>query len=127
MPDPAQVSAPAIPAPQGVAGKPPGAQAPIGSSPATTPSPNRGFEAAGKQKLGLIVQGLEQLVPMLGVGSPEGEAVMKALNILSKHAPPGTNTPASEANQIQKMALANAQRGQQVASMRPQAPAAQAA
>lgn len=116
MPDPSQVSAPA---PQPAAPKAPGA-APFGSSPATGPTPNRGFEVAGLQKLGLVLKQLEMLLPMLGSGSEAGKDVLKCINTLGKHVQPGTNSPASEKNQIEEMALKNAQRSQQVAQMRPQ-------
>jgi hypothetical protein len=113
MPDmaPAAGGAPQPPA-QG--GQPP----PFGTSPATGPTPNKGYEAAGLQRLGVVIRQLEQLVPMLGIASDPGKDVMKALNMLAKHVPPGAVTPAAEKNSIEKMAMQNAQQGQQMQQMR---------
>ena len=83
------------------------------------PTPNKGMEAAGMQKLGSVIKQLADLLPMVGPTSELGEAVMKALQGLSKHVPPGAVTPASEANNIQNMALKNAQNQQMLQSMKP--------
>lgn len=91
---------------------------PFGSSAATQPTANRGYEMAGLQRLGVIVRGLEQLIPLLGSASESGRDVLKALNMLSKHVPPGSVSPAAEANQIQQMAIRNAQQGQMAARLR---------
>ena len=104
--------------PPGAAPPAGGQQPPFGTSPATGPTPNKGFEAAGLQQLGLAIRQLEKLVPMLGVGSEPGKDVMKALNMLSKHVPSGAVTPAAEKNSIEKMAMQNAQQGQQMQQMR---------
>ncbi len=55
---------------------------------------------------------------MLGIASDPGKDVMKALNMLAKHVPPGAVTPAAEKNSIEKMAMQNAQQGQQMQQMR---------
>jgi len=108
VPDPA---AQASPQPQ---------QAPFGSSPVTGPSPNKGYEAAATQQLGLIVQQLTKLVPLVGATSEVGQAVMKALTGLAKHVQPGSNTNASERNAIEKMALQNRQNGEMQQQLRQQ-------
>lgn len=90
----------------------------MGTSPATGPTANRGAEMAGLQRLGVTVKQLEQLIPLLGAASEPGKDVLKALNMLVKHVPPGSVTPAAEKNQIQNMALRNAQQGQMMAAMR---------
>jgi hypothetical protein len=95
-------------------------QPPFGQSGATQPTPNKGFEAAGLQRLGMAVKQLEMLVPMLGSGSEVGKDVLKALNMLVKHVPVGGSSPAAEKNQIEQMAMQNAQRSQQVQQMRQQ-------
>lgn len=105
------------------AGQPPPApggqaQPPFGSSGATQPTANKGFEAAGLQRLGMVVKQLEQLIPMLGSGSEIGKDVLKALNSLVKHVPPGGASPAAEKNNIEQMAMQNAQRAQQAQQMR---------
>jgi hypothetical protein len=68
----------------------------------------------------MAVKQLEMLVPMLGSGSEVGKDVLKALNMLVKHVPVGGASPAAEKNQIEQMAMQNAQRSQQVQQMRQQ-------
>lgn len=90
----------------------------MGATPATTPSPNLGYEAAGKQRLAVAVRQLEQLLPLMGAGSPEGADVLKALNILAKHVQPGDVTPAAERNALANLQMKNLQQGQQMAQLR---------
>jgi len=92
----------------------------MGSSPATGPTPNKGFEAAGLQRLGLVVKQLEQLVPMFGSGSEPGKAVLEALNKLAKHVPSGAVTPGAERTNIDRMSMQNAQNNQAMQQMRKQ-------
>ncbi len=92
----------------------------MGSSPATGPTPNKGFEAAGLQRLGLVVKQLEQLVPMFGSGSEPGKAVLEALNKLAKHVPTGAATPGAERANIDRMAMQNAQNNNAMQMMRKQ-------
>lgn len=92
----------------------------MGASPATGPTPNKGFEAAGLQRLGVVIKQLEQLVPMLGAGSEPGKAVLDALRSLSKHVPTGSVTPASERSNIDRMAMQNSQQNAMMQRMRQQ-------
>lgn len=100
----------------------PGAQqqAPFGSSGATGPTPNRGYEAAGLQRLGSVVKQLEELIPLLGSSSEAGQEVLKSLNRLAKFVPAGSVTPAAERNNIQQMASRNAQQDQQLKMLQQQ-------
>ena len=93
----------------------------MGSSPATGPTPNKGFEAAGLQRLGIVIKQMEQLVPMLGAGSEPGKDVLKALNMLAKHVPSGSVTPGAERTNIDRMAMQNAQNNSAMQKMRQQA------
>ena len=93
-------------------------QPPVGSSPATSPVPNKGLEAAGMAKLGLVVRQLEQLVPLLGVGTEAGQAVVKALTNLSKHVQPGAVSPGAEQSGLQQMMMKLRQQGPQLAQMK---------
>ena len=93
-------------------------QPPAGSSPATGPVPNKGLEAAGMAKLGLIVRLLESVVPQLGVASEDGKDVLKALTSLSKHVPPGAVSPGVEQTALQKMMINQKQQTPQIAAMR---------
>jgi len=92
----------------------------MGSSPATGPTPNKGFEAAGLQRLGLIIKQLEQLVPMFGSASEPGKAVLDALRSLSKHVPSGAVTPGAERSNIDRMAMQNAQNNSAMQRMKQQ-------
>lgn len=101
-------------------GQPPGQpqQAPFGQTGATSPTPNLGYEAAGLQKLGSIVKQLEDLIPMFGVTTEAGQAVMDTLKKLVKFVPPGSVTPAAEKNMIEQRMMKNVQNNQQVQAMR---------
>lgn len=100
--------------------KPAGGQPPFGVSSATSPTPNKGLEAAGLQKLGLVVKQLEEMVPMFGAASEPGKAVLKALSDLVKLVPSGAVTPASERNNIEQMASRNTQQNQQMQALKQQ-------
>lgn len=84
-------------------------QAPFGSSPATGPTPNRGYEAAAVQRLGVALKQIEALLPLAGSGSPLGKDIIKVLGILTKHVPEGAVTPAAEQQSVQRMAMQNQQ------------------
>lgn len=85
----------------------PGAgQPPFGSSPATGPTQNAGYQAQGLQGLSLVVKGLERLIPLLGAGSDAGQDALEALKKLSKHIPPGTVSPAAQQNEMEKQRMA---------------------
>lgn len=107
--------------PAAVPGQPQQPQsAPFGTTPATGPTPNRGFEAAGLQRLGSVVKQLEELIPMMGASSEHGREVLKALNILVKLVPPGSVTPASQRNNIEQMAMRNTRDNQQMQALQQQ-------
>lgn len=93
-------------------------QPPVGSSPATGPVPNKGQEAAGLAKLGLVVRLLESLVPSLGAGTEPGKDVLKALTSLSKHVPPGAVSPGVEQTSLMKLMMDQRQQAPQIAAMR---------
>ena len=103
-------------APQAPLG-PPG-QPPFGSSPTTMPLPQKGIEAAGLAKLGVVVKQLEQLLPVFGMGSEVGQAVHSALKGLAKHVPMGMVSHGLEQTIMQRLMEAAKQQGPQVAAMR---------
>lgn len=115
MPVQTPAAVPGQPAPPAQAGA---GQAPFGTTSATGPTPNRGLEAAGLQRLGLVVKQLEEMVPLFGASSDVGKAVLDALNKLIKHVPSGSVTPASQRNQIEQMAMRNVQSNQQMQAVR---------
>lgn len=69
-------------------------------------------------RLSMVVRQLEQLVPLLGVGTEPGRDVVKALNSLAKHVPPGAVSPGVEQSAMQKMLLQQRQNGPQIAALR---------
>lgn len=89
----------------------------MGSTPATGPTPNRGLEAAGLQKLGILVKQMEQILPEVGASSEAGQAVLKALNSLVKFVPAGSVTPAAQKNSIEAQQRAMAQNNQQMQAL----------
>lgn len=111
MPTPNQAAVP---------GQPQGSQPPFGATNATGPTPNRGYEAAGLQRLGSVVKQLEEMIPLFGATSEHGREVLKALNILVKMVPAGSVTPASQRANIENMAMKNAQQNQQMQALRQQ-------
>lgn len=95
-------------------------QAPFGQSPATGPTPNKGFEAAAAQRLGMIIKQLEEIIGTAGATSEIGQAALKMLNIGVKMVPPGSVTPASAKNNIEQMAMKNTQQAQQMQQLKAQ-------
>ena len=95
-------------------------QAPSGVSPATGPTQNKGYEAAAAQRLGLVIKQLEELISMSGATSEVGQAALKMLNIGVKLVPPGSVSPASAKNNIEQMAMRNAQANQQMQALKQQ-------
>ena len=84
-------------------------EAPLGVSSATGPTPNKGYEAAAKQRLGVVIRQLEQMVPLAGATSEIGKDILKALNMLAKHIQPGEVTPAAERNTLESQMMQNQQ------------------
>jgi hypothetical protein len=95
-------------------------QPPFGQSPAMGPSPNKGFEAAAAQRLGLVIKQLEDLIPMAGATTDIGKACLDALNKLVKFVPAGSVSPASAKNNIEQMAQNNAQANMQMQALKQQ-------
>src|ERR1700722_1839960 len=109
-----------IPAPAPGAAPPGGqpAQPPFGQTPATGATPNKGYEAAGLQELGVIVKQMEKILPQLGASSEPGQAVLKALNSLVKFVPAGSVTPAAQKNSIEAQQRNMAQNNQQMMALK---------
>ncbi len=92
-------------------------QPPFGSTQAIGATPNKGYEAAGLQKLGVVVKQLEGLLPEVGAGSDIGKAVLDALNKLVKFVPAGSVTPAAQKNSIEAQQRQMAQNNQQMQAL----------
>jgi hypothetical protein len=93
------------------------AQPPFGSTPATGSTPNKGYEAAGLQKLGVLVKQMETMLPELGASSDAGKAVLDCLNKLVKFVPSGSVTPAAQKNSIESQQRQMAQNNQQMQAL----------
>jgi hypothetical protein len=108
--------------PDGTPGSVPGQsqqpQAPFGSTPAVSPSPNRGHEAAGLQKLGVALQSLTDALPLVGASSEPGQAILDMIKKLAKFVPPGTMTPAANRNQLEATAMKQGQNNQQMQALK---------
>lgn len=92
----------------------------MGGSPATAPTPNRGYDMAALQRIGVLIKGLEETMVLVGAASEIGKDVLKAIQVLTKHIPTGTSTPASQKNTLESMLLKNGQNAQQAAMIRGQ-------
>lgn len=84
----------------------------MGSTPASMPTPNKGFEAAALQQVGVVVNSLVRIMASVGANTEVGKAIMKVLPTLSKLVPPGAVTPAGERQQLQKQQMDALQRNQ---------------
>ena len=78
-------------------------QPPMGVSPATGPTPNKGYEAAAMQAVAVAIKHLEAALQQAGSTSDMGKAVLDALTKLGKIAPPGSVSPAGQRNQMEQM------------------------
>lgn len=65
----------------------------------------------------MAIKVLQDALPMYGAASEEGQTIVKVLGMLGKMAQPGDVSQAGEGNQLQKMMMALAQRGQQQKQM----------
>ena len=94
----------------------------MGSTSATGPTANKGYEAAAMQRVGVLVKQMTEILPMIGATSDLGQALMKSITALAKHVPPGSNSNAAEKNAIEKMALQNQQNGAMQQQLKTQPP-----
>jgi hypothetical protein len=83
----------------------------MGVSPATGPTPNKGYEAAAKQGVALVTKKLMDLLPLAGT-TDLGKTINKCIDLLMKHAVPGDTSQAAERNELDKMQQKNVQNTQ---------------
>jgi hypothetical protein len=93
-------------------------QPPIGSSPATGPTPNAGNAVKGNQIVGAGLAMLSLAVPLLGPGSPIGQKILKALTDIGKDLPPGATTQAGEKNALEGLMMRQQSMGPAMAAQR---------
>jgi len=84
----------------------------MGASPMTGPTPNKGYEAAAMQGVGVVLNKLAELLPMAGPATDIGKAISRAIDSLAKVVPPGSVSNAQERNTIDGMARKNMQNQQ---------------
>ena len=94
----------------------------MGVSSATGPTPNKGYEAAAMQGVGVVLNKLAELLPTVGPASEIGKEIMNAMKALSKVVQPGQVSNAAQKNTIDQMAMKIAQNQQTMKSMQPGAP-----
>jgi hypothetical protein len=87
---------------------------PNGSTPATGPTQNKGYEAAGLQRLGSVIKMMTDILPLVGATTDAGKELMKAMTGLSKYVPAGSVSPAADRNNIEQAAMRNTQNNQQM-------------
>lgn len=96
-------------------------EAPFGASPVSGPSPNRGFEAAALQRVGVILKQLTEVLPLVGATSELGKDIMSVMTKLAKHVPAGSVSPAGEKAQLERSLMQNTQNNQQMQALKQQA------
>jgi hypothetical protein len=77
------------------------------------------------QKLALVVKLLTETLPLVGANTEPGEAVLKSLQSLAKHVPPGALSPAGEQNQLKNMQMKASQNNGLMQQMKAPAPGMQ--
>lgn len=109
-PIPAPQQAPAAAQTQG--GAPGGQdQPPVGSSPVTGKTPNLGYEAAGAQRMAMLVTGMGETIPLVGAASEAGVALADCIRKLAKFVPTGAVNSTGQRNVLDQMRLKQAQQG----------------
>ena len=103
----------------------PGGAPPVGPQGGiSAPSPNPGKEAAAIAKVRQVVSQLQAIVPDVDIASPLGEAVLKAIQNLSKHAPVSQAQPGGGMQSLKDQLMKAMQGGPMAALQRAQAGAA---
>ena len=92
----------------------------MGSTSATTPTANRGGEAAAIQVLGNVAQLLTHALTQAGATSELGGKILDLLKTISKLAPPGSSSPAGNKNVMDQAQMRHAQQNQMAQQMRAQ-------
>jgi hypothetical protein len=90
----------------------------MGQSPMSAPSPNRGYEAAAAEQLGVAIKVLQQVLQTAGATSDVGKTVLEVLSKLVKHSPSGSSSPAVEKQNINRLAMQNAQNASRMQQLR---------
>jgi hypothetical protein len=90
----------------------------MGHTPATASTPNKGYEAAGMQKLGVILKQMEGTLSELGASSDAGKVLLDCMSKIAKFVPAGSVTPAAQKNSIEAQQRQHAQQNQQMQAIK---------
>ena len=74
----------------------------------------------GLQRLGLMMQQLREIAPMLGVGHEAYNGIQDFIKKVSKFVPPGSVTPAAQNQMIQRLSQSQQQNNQQMQALQQQ-------
>lgn len=91
----------------------------MGASSATGPTPNKGYEAAAMQRVGVVLTQLAESLPLAGPTTDLGKAISKAIDALAKVVPAGSVSPMAQRNTIDKMQQQNMQQQQTMQQLKP--------
>ena len=78
------------------------------------PTQNKGYEAAGLQRLGSVIKNMTDLLPLVGATSDVGKELMSCMTKLGKFVPSGSVSPAADRNNIEQAAMRNTQNNAQM-------------
>jgi hypothetical protein len=67
--------------------------------------------------VGVLLNGMAMIIPMVGPATPIGQAIAKALTDIGKHVPPGASSPQGEKNAMQQMMMRQQQMAPHKAAM----------
>ena len=104
------------PTPVGQGGVP--GQPPIGSSPMTLPTPNRGLQASALSQVKEALNILEKALPGLGSTSEPGKQLLRIIGDLAKMTPPGSTSQGIQGMTLQNLMSQSRQDGPLQAALR---------
>lgn len=105
------------PTPPGSGPPAPGGAPAFGTSPATGPTANAGQSAGGKQILSVLQSLAWMALGQVGPSSPEGVDLRKAMDLISKHVPAGSVSPAAHLTTLKALMMRQQQQAPQIAQM----------
>jgi hypothetical protein len=91
---------------------------PIGTSPATGPTPNAGNTVRGNQLVGTALSMLAMAVGLIGPATELGQEVLGAVQRIGKKLPPGATSQGGEKEALQQQMMKQQQMGPMMAAAR---------
>lgn len=89
----------------------------FGSAPTPATTPNNGQSAAGLQLMAVMQNLTLMILKQVGPSSPAGADMRKVLDLVSKHVPAGSVSPAGETNAMAALQAKQQQQNPQIAQM----------